>query len=80
MAHKGTEAANEFQKILDHRGIVDNSPTGALAHVQLGKAYALSGDNTKAKAAYQQFLVLWKDADPNIPILQQARGEYAKLK
>jgi eukaryotic-like serine/threonine-protein kinase len=80
MAHQGTEAANEFQKILDHRGIVDNSPTGALAHVQLGRAFTLSGDNARAKAAYNQFLALWKDADPNIPILQQARVEYAKLK
>lgn len=79
MANKGHEAANEFQKILDHRGIVDNSPTGALAYLQLGRAYALSGQNAKAKNAYQEFLTLWKDADDDIPVLRQARAEYARL-
>ncbi len=78
-AHKGAEAAAEFQKILDHRGIVISDPIGALAHVQLGRAFALSGDQSKAKAAYQDFLTLWKDADPDIPILRQAKAEYAKL-
>ena len=78
-AHKGVEAAAEFQKILDHRGIVVSDPIGALAHVQLGRAFALSGDTTRAKAAYQDFLTLWKDADPDIPILKQAQAEYAKL-
>ena len=78
-AHQGAEAAAEFQKILDHRGIVVSDPVGALAHVQLGRAYALSGDKTKAKSAYQDFLTLWKDADPDIPILKQAKAEYAKL-
>ena len=72
-AHQYPEAAAEFQKILDHRGIVGADPIGALAHVQLGRAFALSGDTIKAKAAYQDFLTLWKDADPDIPILRQAR-------
>ena len=78
-ARKGGEAVREFQKILDHRGIVVRDPIGALAHVQLGRAFALSGDQNKAKAAYQDFLTLWKDADPDIPILRQAKAEYAKL-
>jgi eukaryotic-like serine/threonine-protein kinase len=78
-AHQGTEAAAEFQKILDHRGIVLNLPIGALAHLQIGRAYAMLGDTAKAKAAYQDFLTLWKDADPDIPILKQAEAEYAKL-
>jgi predicted Zn-dependent protease len=78
-AHQGAQAASEFQKILDHRGIVASDPIGALAHLQLGRAYAVSGDRVKAKAAYQDFLTLWKDADPDIPILQQAQAEYAKL-
>ena len=78
-AHHGAEAATEFQKILDHRGIVVSDPIGALAHLQLGRAFALSGDKIKAKTAYQDFLTLWKDADPDIPILKQARTEYAKL-
>jgi eukaryotic-like serine/threonine-protein kinase len=78
-AHQGAEAAAEFQKILDHRGIVVSDPIGALAHLQLGRAYALSGETTKAKAAYRDFLTLWKDADPDIPILKQAKVEYAKL-
>jgi tetratricopeptide (TPR) repeat protein len=79
-ANQGTEAAAEFQKILDHRGIVVSDPIGALAHLQLGRAFALSGDKTKAKTAYQDFLTLWKDADPDIPILKEAKAEYAKLK
>jgi eukaryotic-like serine/threonine-protein kinase len=78
-AHKGSEAAAEFQKILDNRGIVLNEPIGALAHLQLGRAYAMQGETAKAKAAYQDFLTLWKDADPDIPILKQAKAEYAKL-
>jgi hypothetical protein len=73
------EAAAEFQKILDHRGIVGADPIGALAHVQLGRAFGLSGDTIKAKAAYEDFLTLWKDADPDIPILGQAQAEYARL-
>jgi eukaryotic-like serine/threonine-protein kinase len=78
-AHKGKDAVAEFQKITDHRGIVVSDPIGAVARLQLGRAYAESGDLTKAKSAYQDFLVLWKDADPGIPILTQAKAEYAKL-
>ena len=77
--HRYAEAAAEFQKILDHRGIVGADPIGALAHVQLGRAFVLSGEKIKAKAAYQDFLTLWKDADPDIPILRQANAEYAKV-
>ena len=79
MAHNGSAAATEFQKFLDHRGIVLNFPLGALAHLQLGRAYAMSGDTAKARTAYKDFLTLWKDADPDIPILKEAKAEYAKL-
>lgn len=79
-AHRGNEAAAEFQKILDHRGIVLNEPIGALAHLQLGRAFAMEGDTAKSRAAYQDFITLWKDADPDIPILIQAKAEYAKLR
>jgi hypothetical protein len=79
-AHQGTEAGVEFQKILDRRGIVLNQPIGALAHLQIGRAYAMQGDAAKARVAYQDFLTLWKDADPDIPILIAAKSEYAKLK
>ena len=75
-AHRYAEAAAEFQKILDHRGIVGADPIGALAHLQLGRVFALSGDKIKAKAAYEAFLALWKDADPDIPILRSAKAEY----
>jgi DNA-binding winged helix-turn-helix (wHTH) protein/Tfp pilus assembly protein PilF len=78
-AHKGSEAAAEFQKILDHRGIVLNEPIGALAHLQLARAYAISGNTSKARASYQDFLTLWKDADTDIPILKEAKAEYARL-
>jgi predicted Zn-dependent protease len=78
-AHQGSEAAAEFQKILDHRGAVVNEPIGALARLQLGRAYAVQGDAAKARAAYQDFLTLWKDADPDIPVLIAAKAEYAKL-
>jgi tetratricopeptide (TPR) repeat protein len=78
-AHQGSAAAAEFQKIIDHRGIVLNDPIGALAHLQIGRAYAMQGYSAKAKAAYQDFLTLWRDADPDIPILKQAKVEYAKL-
>ncbi len=77
--HKGNEAATEFQKILNHRGIVGNFLTGALAHLGLGRANAMSGDTAKSRAAYQEFFALWKDADSDIPILKQAKTEYAKL-
>jgi tetratricopeptide (TPR) repeat protein len=79
-AHRYAEAAAEFQKILNHRGIVGLDPIGALAHWRLGRAYASSGDNAKAKSAYQDFLALWKDADEDIPVLKQARAEYARLR
>jgi eukaryotic-like serine/threonine-protein kinase len=78
-AHKGREAAAEFQKILDHRGVVVNQPIGALAHLQIGRAYAMQGETAEAKAAYQDFLTLWKDADPDISVLKQAKAEYARL-
>jgi eukaryotic-like serine/threonine-protein kinase len=76
--HDGTAAAAEFQNLLDHTGVVANFVTGALAHLQLGRAYTMEGDTAKAKAAYQDFFTLWKDADPDIPILKQAKAEYAK--
>ena len=77
--HQGAQAAAEFQKILDHPGIVVSDPIGALAHLQLGRALLLAGDKTKARSAYQDFLTLWKDADPDIPVLEQAKAEYAKI-
>jgi eukaryotic-like serine/threonine-protein kinase len=79
VAHNGRAAAVEFQKLLDHRGILLNFPTAAFARLGLARAYVVSGDTAKAKAAYQDFLALWKDADPDIPILKQAKAEYAKL-
>jgi len=78
-AHRGNEAAIEFQKILDHRGIVLNEPIGALARLQIGRAYVMQEETAKARAAYQDFLTLWKDADPDIPILIAAKSEFAKL-
>jgi eukaryotic-like serine/threonine-protein kinase len=78
-AQQGPAAAAEFQKILDHRGLLWNCATGALAHLGLARAYALQSDAAKAKAAYQDFLALWRDADPDIPILKEAKAEYAKL-
>jgi hypothetical protein len=77
-AHKGREAAAEFQKILDHRGIVLSEPIGALAPLQLGRAYALQGETAKGRAAFQGFLALLKDADPDIPILKRAKAEYTR--
>ncbi len=79
MLHDGNRAAAEFQKFIDHRGVVVNFPWGALARLGIARAYAMQGDTAKAKAAYQDFLTLWKDADPDIPILKQAKAEYAKL-
>jgi eukaryotic-like serine/threonine-protein kinase len=78
-AKQGPAAAMEFQKLIDHRGLVSNCITGALAHLRLARSYALAGDPGKSRTAYQDFLALWKDADPNLPILQQAKTEYAKL-
>ncbi|MGA8762890.1 MAG: protein kinase, partial [Candidatus Sulfotelmatobacter sp.] len=79
MLRQGGDAALEFQKIIDHPGVTLNFPLGALAHLQLGRAYALSGDATKAKSAYQDFFALWKDADADIPVLKEAKAEYARL-
>jgi predicted Zn-dependent protease len=75
---KGSEAATEFQKFLDHRGWTRNDPKGAPAHLGLARAYALQGDTGKARAAYDDFFALWKDADPNIPVWKQAKAEYGK--
>jgi eukaryotic-like serine/threonine-protein kinase len=79
MLHDGNRAAAEFQKFFNHRGLVGNSCWGALARLGRARAYVMQGDTAKAKAAYQDFLTLWKDADPDIPILKQAKVEYAKL-
>ena len=78
-AKRGTEAAAEFQKIVDHRGIAPTVPEHSLAKLGLGRAYVISGDASKARAAYQDFLALWKEADPDLPILKEAKAEYAKL-
>jgi predicted Zn-dependent protease len=81
LAAKQRAAAQvEFQKILDHSGVVGNQSIGALTYLGLARAYALEGDTPKARAAYVHFLTLWKDADPDIPILKQAKAEYAKLR
>ena len=80
LSHQGAAAAAEFQKFVDHRGVVVNCPLGALARLGLARAYALQGDSAKARAAYQDFLTLWKDADPDVPVLIAAKAEYAKLK
>ena len=77
---RGGEAAREFQKFLDNRSVVQNCPLGALAHLGLGRAYTLQGDTAKARVAYQDFFALWKDADPDVPVLVAAKSEYAKLK
>jgi predicted Zn-dependent protease len=79
-ARAGTEAGAEFQRILDHRGIAPLSPIHALARLGLARAHALTGDAARSRAAYEDFLALWKDADPDVPILQAARAEYARLK
>ncbi len=79
MLQDGNRAAAEFQKFIDHRGLVANFPWGALARLGLARAYAVQGDEAKARTAYQDFLTLWKDADPDIPVLKQAKAEYAKL-
>jgi tetratricopeptide (TPR) repeat protein len=78
-AKQGTQSVDEFQKILTHRGIVQTEPIGSLAQLALARAYALQGDAVKVKAAYRDFLGLWKDADYDIPILKEAKAEYAKL-
>jgi tetratricopeptide (TPR) repeat protein len=76
---KYAEAVAEFQRILNHRGLVGLDPIGVLAHLQLGRAYTQSGDKAKAKSAYEEFLGLWKDADQDVPVLKDAKAEYAKL-
>ena len=76
----GELAAAEFQKILEHPGVIVNFPLSALSHLGLGRARALAGDKTGARTAYQDFFALWKEADPDIPILHAAKAEYAKLK
>ena len=78
-AKRPADAAVEFRKIISHRGLVMEDPVDALARLQLARALAASGDTARARAAYQDFLTLWKDADPDIPILTQARAEHAKL-
>jgi len=80
VAHQGAEAAAAFQMIIDHAGFVGNMPIGALAHLGLGRAYAMQGNTAKARAAYQDFLTLWKDADQDIPILIDAKKEFAALR
>jgi len=78
-ARQGQEAAAEFQKILDHRGLCLTAPECSLAHLGLGRARLLTGDNAGARTAYQDFFALWKDADPDVPILKEAKAEYVKL-
>jgi eukaryotic-like serine/threonine-protein kinase len=79
LLHQGSKAVGEFQKFLNQRGVAVNCPLAALARVQLARAYVLAGDSERASASYQEFLVLWKDADPDIPIVKEAKVEYAKL-
>lgn len=79
-AGRGGEAAVEFQKVLNHRGIVLADPIGALAHLQLGRTLVLLGEKDRARSACQDFLTLWKDADSDIPVLKQAKAEYARLR
>jgi tetratricopeptide (TPR) repeat protein len=79
LAHNGNAAAAEFQKLLDHSGIVVNFVTASVARVQIARAYAMAGDSAKAKAAYQGFLSSWKDADTDVPVLKEAKAELAKL-
>jgi hypothetical protein len=77
--HQGSEAVAEFQKLLDHRGLLWNCATGPLARLGVARAQALRKHDTEARAAYQDFLSLWKDADPDLPILKEAKTEFAKL-
>ena len=78
MSHDGNRAAAEFQKFIEHRSLVRNSPWGALARLGLARAYAMQNDSLKARIAYKDFLTLWKDADPDIPVLKEAKAESAK--
>ena len=79
LLRQGSAAAAEFQKYVDHRSVVNSYPLGALAHLGLARAYTLQKDTIRARGAYQDFLTLWKDADPDIPILREAKAEYARL-
>ena len=79
-SHRDSESVTEFQKVLAHPGIVFTDPVAAVVHLQLGRAYSRTGDITRARSSYEEFLTLWKDADPEIPILRQAKAEYAKLR
>jgi tetratricopeptide (TPR) repeat protein len=78
-SRQGAAAVAEFQKIIDHPGVARSEPIGALAHLQIGRAFALAGDMARARAAYQEFLSLWKEADPDIPIFKQAIAEFSRL-
>ena len=78
-AHRGGDAAREYQRIIDARTVIQNCPLGSLARLGLARAFVAAGDTLKAKAAYEDFLSHWKDADPDIPILKQAKAEYAKV-
>jgi len=80
MLRDGGHAAAEFQKFIDHRGLAMNFPWGALARLGLARAYAFEGDTAKARSAYQDFLAIWKDADPDLPVLKEARQGWAELK
>jgi eukaryotic-like serine/threonine-protein kinase len=77
---QGQLAAAEFHKMLDHRGIVGNFVLGAVANLELGRAQAMMGDKAAARKSFQDFFALWKNADPEIPILKQAKVDYAELK
>ncbi len=77
--HQPVEAGSDFQMLLDNSGLIENCPIGALAHLGLGRAYAMQGNAAKARAAYQTFLTRWKSADPGVPILKQAQSEYARI-
>ena len=79
LEHNGSAAAAEFKKLLDHRGVVQNSILGTLSLLQLARAEVMMGDLDGARKQYRDFLSLWKDADPDIPILKQAKAEYARL-
>jgi len=79
-AHQADEATAEFQKILDHRSVVVSDPIGALAHLQLGRALAMKGESARARTSYQEFLTLWKTADPDVALPEQARKELAALR
>jgi len=80
LANDGGAAAAEFQKMIDHRGVLWNFPLGSWAHLGLARARAMTGDRAGAKTAYQDFFGLWKDADADVPVLKEAKAEYEKLK